>query len=516
MKRQSLLQGAFILGTVGFINRLMGFILRIFLVKIIGDEGLGIFQMVYPFYVTLLLISTAGFPLAISKLIPEKNDKERKIHALHLLKISLLFVSFTAGLTVLFTCKYANFITTSVLEDSRTYYTIIILAPALFITTIASIFRSFFQGFQNMIPTAISQLTEQISRFAATLIILSIISSLSLSYKAAGIAFGIIIGEMAGLLFLLIYFFFWYNSIRKNINNSDKSYGIIKSYKKIAFLALPITGGRILHSLIKSFEAVLIPSQLKLSGLVQAEATALFGQLSGMVEQIVFLPAVITTALTISLIPNISKNYAKNNLTIIRKNYQDVLRIITYMGIPASLFFYIYGTEICKLLFAYPQAGKILSALAIAAPFIYFLQVSSGMLNGLGKPLIAVKNITIGSTINILLIYLLVSDPAWRITGAAIASASGYILSSFLNYYAIKSKIDYKLNIVSVILKPLFSAFVVYLIHPYIFKSIYFVPFIISPNLQIIYILSISAIIYLTIMYLLGAITAKDIKRFKF
>ncbi|MGM0409862.1 MAG: oligosaccharide flippase family protein, partial [Bacillota bacterium] len=343
MKKQSLLKGSFILATVAFANRLLGFLLRIFIVKIVGDEGLGIFQMVYPIYITLLLISTAGFPLAISKLIPEKDDDIKKEHALRLLKASLFFVFFSASLISIFTHSYAHFISTKLLEESRCYYPLMFLIPALFITSLASLFRSFFQGFQNMIPTAISQLTEQLARFASTIVLLSMVANLNIRFKAAAIALGITIGEFCGFIFLILYFLFWYKSVRKNLNYPSKKTPLKKIYKKIAFFALPITSGRILHSLLRSFEAYLIPAQLRLSGLLKSEATALFGQLSGMVEQIIFLPTVITTALTISLIPNISNKFAKNDLKNIRKNYEDILKIITYMGFPAALFFYIYG-----------------------------------------------------------------------------------------------------------------------------------------------------------------------------
>ena len=516
MKKQSLLQGAFILSTVGLINRLMGFVLRIILVKTIGDEGLGIFQMVYPFYITLLLISTAGFPLAISKLIPEKKQNERSSYALYLLKLSLIFVTVTSAITALFTIINAKFISKFILEDSRSYYSILILSPVLFITTLASIFRSFFQGFQNMIPTAISQLTEQISRFAATIMIMSIIASLQLSYKAAGVAAGIFIGESAGLIFLIIYFIIWYQREKNNIQKVKRNENIISTYKKIAAFALPITAGRIIHSIMKSFEAVLIPAQLKASGLLRAEATALFGQLSGMVEQVIFLPAVITTGLTISLIPNISNYFALKKFDKIRKNYEDVLRIITYMGIPVALLFYRYGTEICELLFGYAEAGIILSSLSAAAPFIYFLQVSSAMLNGLGKPLIAVRNISIASIIKIFLIYILVSRPEWRITGAATAAATAYITASLLNYYSIKFKINYKMNFMKIIAKPLFSTVIVYIMQPFITSITQFLPYSENFKVQNIYIFIISALFYLINMILLRAITLEDIKRLKF
>lgn len=517
MNKQSFLQGAVILMAAGFINRILGFILRIILVRLIGDEGLGLFQMVYPLFMTLLLISTAGFPVAISKLIPERLAKEDKNGAYHLLKVTLFFVTFMGSLMAILLYYSADFISEHIYSDARTRIILMAIAPALIISPLTASFRAFFQGFHTMIPTAISQISEQISRMVATLTLINIVGYLGLKYQSAGIALGISIGEFSGLLILLYLFInhLFSSRIKPGLKNIKINHKFKVDFKKIARLAIPITLGRIVNSMMLSGEAVLIPRQLQLSGLAVKEATSLYGQLSGMVEQVIFLPTVITIALTTSLIPNVSDAYARNNISKIQNNYQDVIRITTYLGFPMTVIFFTRGREICQLLFGYPEAGSLLTAMAISATFIYYLQVSSGLLNGLGKPQLALINLSIGSVIKLTGIYFLTQQPQLRIIGAVLSITMGYILSSLLNFISIGNNIGYQLNLKDAIIKPLFSSGVIfYLSHrmELIFKLI---PLKLSYRLENLLSLILLGIIYLIIMTLIGAIKPEDIERFR-
>jgi len=182
MKKQSFLQGALILMIAGLINRSIGFVLRLFLVRVIGDEGLGLFQMVYPFFMTLLLICTAGFPVAISKLIPERLAQNDQEGSYSLLKITLVFVSLTSIIISFLLYFSAEFIAEHIFSDQRTYFILLAIIPALIISPVAASLRSFFQGYHTMIPTAVSQIIEQLSRMIATLILINMISYLGIKY----------------------------------------------------------------------------------------------------------------------------------------------------------------------------------------------------------------------------------------------------------------------------------------------------------------------------------------------
>jgi len=510
MKKQSFLEGAFILMISGLITRVMGFVLRIILVKYVGDEGLGLFQMVYPFYMTLLLISTAGFPVAISKLIPERIANKEKSGAFHLLKVALSFTTFMGVITSLSLYLSADIIAHYLYSDPRTYLIFIAISPALIICPIGATLKGFFQGFHNMNPTSLSRIIEQLTRIIATLIIINMVSSLGLKYQAAAIALGVAVGEVFSLLLLLYMFLrFIRNHKRKKI--TAKKYTFLKDFKKITKLAVPITTGRLITSLMMSARAILIPRQLKLSGSTTVEATSLYGQLSGMAMQLVLLPTVITIALTTSLIPSISEAYAKNNMKKIKRNYRDIIRITTYLGFPVTIIYISRGSEICNFLFSLPEAGQILSSLALSSTFIYFLHVSSGMLNGLGKPELSVRNLTTGSLIQLSGIYFLTTTLQPGILGATTAITAGYAISAILNFFSIGNIIGFHFDIKNEYFKPLFCSTLLLLINPYLDRLfIYFIP-----PVKTAATLLCLLILYLLSMLAVKAITRKDIKRFK-
>lgn len=521
MKKQSFLQGALILMLAGFINRIIGFALRIIIVRIIGDEGLGLFQMIYPLFISLLLLSTAGFPVAISKLIPERIAKNDYRGSYNLFKVALIFV-FTMSVIIIFLLYFsADFIANSIYGDQRTYIIILAIIPALFISSLASCFRGFFQGMHTMLPTALSQITEQLSRLLATLMIINAVGYLGLKYQAAGIALGISIGEFCGLLLLIsLFFFHLYSEHKDNLNHLKKrisenlKHNYFHDFKKIFKLAAPITMGRLVNSLMMSGEAVLIPRQLQAGGVGMKEATSLFGQLSGMVEQLLFLPTVITIALTTSLIPNVSEAYARKNLQKIKNNYHDVIRISCYLGLPITVIFIRMGTDICNLLFGYPEAGGLLAIMAFSATFIYYQQVSHGLLNGLGKPQLALINLIIGSGLKLVGIFYL-TNHVLGIKGAAISIGLGIALSALLNFVAIGHNIGYKLDINSCFIKPILASFVLYLLEPFLKQMFQFHFIYINSKIRTILILILLIIIYLIVMFIIRAITAEDLKRFK-
>lgn len=525
MKRQSFLKGALILMAAGLINRIIGFVLRMILVRIVGDEGLGLFQMVFPLFITLLLLCTAGFPVAISKLIPEKLALDDKKGCYRLLRITLISTGLMSIVIALVLFFSSELIAATIYNDERIHLILRAVVPALIFSPVAASFRGFFQGMQTMIPTAVSQILEQISRAIATIILINMVSYLSLQYQAASIAFGLSLGELSGLIVLIIFFISYYyidrrkelryktDQIKKSDRIEKKTFGY--SFKAIAALGIPITLGRLVNSLMMSGEAILIPRRLVLSGLSVSEATSLYGQLSGMAEQLIFLPTVITIALTTSLIPNISDANARKNLHKIRNNYQDVMRITCYLGFPVTVIFFKMGNRLCQLIFGYGEAGQILAILAFSATFIYYLQVSSGMLNGLGKPQLPLFNLTVGSAVKLVGIFFLTSNPEMGIQGAAISISLGYALAALLNFLSIGKRIGFRLDISQCFLKPLLASGLIYLLYPYLAGLPFPAILPSGQRWQTIILLFFMIMIYLFMMIFTGAVTSADIKRFK-
>lgn len=515
MPEQSFIQGAFILIIANSINRILGFILRVTIVRFVGDEVLGLFQMVFPIFTTLLIFSSAGFPVAIAKLIPEEMARDgEEADPFKFIKVSILVVGFLSAAIMFIYLASAKFIATDIITDQRTYLTMVILAPALFFCPLASILRGYFQGLHDMTPTALSQIAEQICRFISTVIILSMVGFIEFKYQAAGLACGIVAGELCG--FLLLIFFFTRNLHASGLSLTKlllKKTRFFSTLKGIITMAVPVTTGRFVNSLMWSAEAILIPRQLNLIGLNNSQAASLFGQLTGMAEPIIFLPTIITLALHKSLLPAVSAAKAVGNLTRIKQIHNDILRMSIFMGLPVATICLLSGRDICNLLYNSPSTGSILAVLGLSAPFVYYHHVSAGMLHGLGHPTLALVNLSLGSIAKIIGIIFLTRIPNLGIYGSAISITLNYAIACLLNFIVIRFLIRDKFNVVQLLLKPVLGCGILYAANPYL-KSIISTA-IPSKNLAVLVTFFLLSAVYLTFMLLTGAITPKDLKLFK-
>lgn len=520
MKQQTFMKGAVILMAAGLINRILGFVLRVVMVQYLGDEGVGLYSMIYPIYVTFILLSTAGFPVAVSKLVSERNAMG-DVRGLE--KVFWLALCFVIGMSLLLGTVLivtSGWIAGSLLSDLRTQKLLLAIAPALVFVAVASTLRSYFQGLRTMTPTAVSQTVEQMVRIGSTMVLVAWLVGRGLSYGAAGAAFGITLGEFAGMATLVI-MFFKHRVIHKGCDllavqpalAPPTSYGYRRAFKEMLSLAIPITAGRVVLSLMYSLDAMLIPSQLQLAGLSVADATSQFGQLSGIALQVIFLPTIISSALTTSLVPTISDALARNRFDVIRAKYHEVLRITCYIGIPATLFFLIRGSEICYMLFKFADAGPLLSLLGIGAISTYYEHIAGGVLNGLGKPHLAVKNTILGAAFKIGGLLTLVSHPMFGIKGAAISIAAGWIVGSICDFVSIGRIIGFSINLTHIVLKPLLGTVILYMALPVF--DLAGIALKIGERWTTLMTLLISVVFYLAWMVLVRGVTREDLQKFR-
>ncbi|WP_280956760.1 stage V sporulation protein B [Acetohalobium arabaticum] len=506
-----MLQGAFVLMIAGLINRTLGFGLRLVLVRIIGDQGIGLFQMVFPVFITFSILATFGFSVAISKFVSERISQNNYHEILKILKIAVIFAVITGSFFAIILYFNAPFVANKVLNNAKTELLLKAIAPALFFVAIASMFRGFFQGLRMMIPTATSQIVEQITRIIVTLVVIKALLDYQLKYQVTGAALGISAGEGLGLLTLLLIFFKVKTDIIKQIQPTIDIKTNWNLFKELIKFGFPITIGKVVASLIYSLEAILIPAQLQAAGYSVTEATSLYGQLSGMVLQIVHLPTVITVAVTSSLIPAVSEAISANNHKRFQDHYQQALRLTIYTGLPAAVIFFLLPEKICSLLFGYPQAGSILQLFALGAIFLYLLQILKGILQGLGDPNIVVINSIVGLIFEVVLIYFLVSQPDIGLKGAILAITVRFIVIAMLHFVAIYRKVDLTLNLKQLIIKPFLAAGLL----AASLTSIYQYFWQLSQNnlLSTFLAVSIGMTGYLAILITTGGITSRDIDR---
>lgn len=235
-----------ILLVAGMINRILGFVPRIMLPRMIGAEGVGLYQMGYPFLIMLLTILTGGIPLAVAKLVTEAQVEgdDRRAHSI--LKQSLMLM---LGLSIIFTAIFilaSQWITNYLLTDAMVYYTFLSMSPIIPIVAISSVYRGYFQGKLNMIPTTIFQVVETLARVAAILMLSFFMLPYGVEYAAAGAMVGVMIGELCGMIVLLAHY---KNSRLKT--KTGNNIGIGTKYNNLRHLlkiSIPVTASKLVGS----------------------------------------------------------------------------------------------------------------------------------------------------------------------------------------------------------------------------------------------------------------------------
>lgn len=504
------LHGAAVLLVAGVINRILGFIYQIVVMRTIGPEGVGLFSMAFPIYIMVLVLATAGIPLAVAKLVAEEVAKRNLAGAYKILKISLAIVAITSTSLTLFMILGAPFLKTHILPNPKVYYCFLFLIPGITIVSICSVFRGFFQGLQMMTPTAISQIVEQLTRVVTGITIAYLLLPRGVEYAAIGLSLGVVIGELAGFMIMLRIY-----ATRKPASTGQ--YPTQARFKthlyRIFSLAIPVTLTRFVATALLSIQAVLIPKRLVATGMSMSHATSTYGQFVGIAEALLFIPGVVTVSLATALVPAMSDAMALNNSYLVQSRVQEATRITIQVGLPMAAIFLLLSDELCGILFGYPEAGVSLRILALSGPFLYLQQATTGILQGLGEAQIPFKNLVISSFGCLLGIYYLTAIPQLGIKGSALAVGAGYVIMAMLNLFALRRLTGFQMGSRENIFKPLVSATSMSMLIIFLKSTMISNGY--SSGMTLLTTLLLGGLAYLCTMIITGGFNQDDLNKFK-
>lgn len=469
LNKQSFIQGTLILLAAGIINRMLGFIPRIVLPRVIGPEGVGLYQLGYPFFIVLVTVITGGLPLAIAKMVAEAEGEGRPDQSRQILRTGF---TLSLGLGIVFTIlafASASWVSNVLLTDSRVYYTFIAMIPMLCIVAVSAVYRGYFQGRQNMIPSALSSVLESIIRIIAMLWFSWLLLPKGIAFAAAGAMIGVTVGEIAGMLVLLWQYYTVSKRDRSEPERPAKNSSAAASaesadpyaipsetetvqppaslLKRMLGISIPVTAGRMVGSFSYLLESIITARSLALAGIATAVATAQYGALQGMVIPLILLPGALTSSLAVSLVPSLSEAAARKDMRMIHKRMHQALRLALVTGAPFAVLMYILAAPLCSLLYGNADTAPMLRMIAPFAVFLYVQAPLQAALQAMDRPGRALVNTLIGAVIKIILILLLASQPQYGIYGAIIAIMVNSILVTLLHGYSVVSMISLPLRL---------------------------------------------------------------------
>ena len=460
-KKQNFLQGTALLAMATAIVKIIGALYKIPLNAIIGEQGFGYFNTAYEIYNVLLMISTAGLPVAMSRMISQASslkhyNQVRRIY--NTARGIFLALGITGTLLMTLFCRQlAQF-----QNQPDAWAAIGCLGPCVLLICLMSTFRGFFQGQSNMLPTSISQVLEAIIK-----LIVGIVAAYLLLKSTGSVALaagGAILGVTASCLVSSIYLFGCFRQLYPQLpQTSEEPRGFSDTAKGLLIIAVPITLGSAGLQFLTMLETKIYMGRL-LEFYSQSTADIMRGIYS-MTQTIFNMPCAFITPITISIIPAITAQLTTCNDAEARETEESAVRITGLISMPCAFGLGLLAEPVTALLGGYTGdnlvlATRLMTILGFSIMFNAVVLVTTAIMQAHGHAGRPVINMLIGGVLKLAAVYILTGNPNIGIVGTPVGTLLCYVAIAVLNIYSIRTLLDHAPAILKNLLRPFLAAVV--------------------------------------------------------
>ena len=529
-KKQSFMGGVTVLAISTVFVKLCGALYKIPLNNILGDKGITHFMSAYNIYAFLLTLSTAGLPLALSKLISEASATDRKNQIRRCFNTAMaLFLAVGvvgSAAMLIFTEELAAW-----MNNSMAYWPIKALGISVVCVSVMCAYRGYAQGRQNMVPTAVSQFLEAFFKLVIGLPLAWILinQGRGLEMGAAGAIIGVSIGTVIAMVYMMVE----YRKNRTTLRGTDTPQSHATILWRLLALGIPITIGQAGMSLLNLLDQKIIMGQLQsltarqiqdgaLASMTGAEieelSSALYGQYT-FSSTLFNLPASFLPAIAISLIPAISVAVARKEHREVNRVVTTSFRLIGMLALPAGVGMSVMAGPILQLLYpaqaeAAAAATYHLQILGIASIFVCVMLLTNSIMQAHGKVSIPIYTMLIGGIVKVVINYFLVGNPEINIKGAPIGTLVCYGLIALINLILVRRMLQEKPNYFAIFFKPVLASAVMgaaaWASHGLI--SRFLTGSFALESLATLCAIGIAVVVYLILVLALRMITAEDLR----
>lgn len=426
INKRSMFYNVFALTLSNIGLQILGFVYRIFLSRMTGAEGMGVYQLVFPYYSVVMAITLSGLTMAVSSITAEYGAFGDRTGARRVTRISLCIFFVMFACVALPTVLFCDWISAHLLGDARTKTALLIILPCLFCTGFENLFKNYFFGMKYVKPPIISELTEQIVRILAVAVLLLTFRPTDAGVSAALIVTGMVISEVVSALLLGSF----YRRCAPRLSDRAprcRQESTSKLCAKILGIAIPVATAGILNNLLNSANSVLIPRRLIDAGMDPHQAVADFGVLFGMTMPLLSLPIAFLTSLTVVIVPKLAEGMAVSNKADMKRKAGKAIHATSLLAFPAITAMIPLGATACTLLYQQQGAGEYMLPLCLATIFGYYQITAMAVLNGIGMQRRAAAFVMIGGAIQLAFTWC-VGLPGVGMYGFI----AGYIISSIV------------------------------------------------------------------------------------
>ena len=412
MKKTLFIKNAAVLTVSGLLLRFAGIIFKVWMASAVGAEGMGLYQIVFSLYVLFATFATSGISTAVTRLVADELALGSKSGIRKILRRAFQFTLIAAAFSLMLLYFGADFMANRILGDARAAISIKILSFSLPFMGLCSVLKGYFFARRKATPNALSQIFEQIIRIFTVLFAVNGVKGKGIATLCAAVFFGDAAAEGMGLLLIYIVYLFDRKGLETLSGRPRPPYGVSKEITRIA---LPITAGRYLNSLLRTAENILVPKNLAKYAFSGADALSTFGMIKGMALPILFFPSTLLNAVSTLLIPEMSEALARGRRGVVASAVSKVIKITCVFGFLAGAIFFVSGEKIGLLIYKEPQVGFLLKWLSPIVPLMYLDSICDGILKGLDRQKFTFHTALCDSSLRIILVLLVL--PFFGING---------------------------------------------------------------------------------------------------
>jgi stage V sporulation protein B len=449
-KFNPLITGTLLLTSAGLINKILGFIYRIYLSHLIGAEGMGMYQLIFPVFAICFSFCCAPIQTAISKFVAEESNPFTGIRYYQVgLALSLMLSCICAGFLYFFATPIATYF----LLEPRCSNLLKILGLAIPCNSMHSCVFGYYYGKQKANIPASAQLIEQSCRMLFMYFLAVHYSQSSKEFWLESAVIALVIGEACSMIFSFIAIHIHFGKLHSTAKQSLSQPCRTQLCKNLLHMTCPLTANRLTLSFIQSIEATLIPAKLQQFGLSTSDAFSIYGIFSGMALPFIMTPSALTNSFSVMLLPDIAQAQAKEQYVHISYMSNKVRDYCLYLGILCTGIFLSMGNQLGTLFFSDTLAGKYICSLSWICPFLYLSTTLSSILHGLGETTKVFIYQLIGLSVQLL--FVIAGIPSLGILGYFFGLLISQLTTCLLYYVRLKHFLALQMDAFYTLVRPI-------------------------------------------------------------
>ncbi len=459
-EQDNFFKNSFLLTASNITTGILGFIFSIYLSHVLGPEGMGLYNLVMPIYNLFICMMSAGISAAISKIAAVYAEKNQQNNITRTIKTTACFNLIWAISIAILVFVFAPIIGEYGISDARTISAIKVTCPAMVCIALSNILKGYFWGTSKIVVPSIIDIFEKALRVLVVAVLIFLFSAKDLSLLVTLCYLALCLGEFQSLALLFIYYRHCKKQIPRTFEKPERKSQLLFD---VLILCLPLTLNGFLSNIFNTLSTLIMPRCLVSAGFTHVESLSMIGKFTGMAMMIIGIPLIVVSSINTLLIPDLSQTMSKGNYYDASCRIHKVMKIAFILGLATTVICFLIPDDLGEILYQRNDLGNYIKYAALSAPVFFPSVTMNGILNGINKQIVILRNSLIIAILELIGLFIFTSIPSINIYGYTITLLITSIISLIINLYEVKKSIEINLSATNIIIYLLLSLLVFFI-----------------------------------------------------